>query len=441
MSTTPKVALLIETARGYGRQMLRGIARYARLHGPWGFYVTPGDFEQALPRMRQWGGTGIIARIESNAIARAVLESGLPTIALDLAEKELEPDNPLAQLSEVASDSEGAARMAAEHLLGRGFRHFAFAGIAKRVWSRRRAAGFCQAVADAGFTAEVYQPPRARRDRLWEREQPRLAEWLRSLPKPVGVMACNDDRGREVLEACRAAEIQVPEEVAVIGVDNDELLCELADPPLSSVALNAEGTGYRAAALLDQMMRKRLRKPRRLVAKPLHVVTRRSTDAIAIEDPEIAKAVGFIHDHATELIQVEDVVRHVAISRRNLETRFRRLIGRTPHAEMQRVRLQRAMRFLVETDLSIPMIAEAVGYQTPATSSRCSARSTASPPPAIVAGSTRAASWGDTAAAIAFGVPGTAAGRPARSLRGRGCWARGASVVSSSTSVSPTSEP
>ena len=130
------------------------------------------------------------------------------------------------------------------------------------------------------------------------------------------------------------------------------------------MALNAEGTGYRAAALLDLMMRKRLRKPRRLVAQPLHVVTRRSTDAVAIEDPEIARAVGFIHDHATEMIQVEDVVRHVAISRRNLETRFRKLIGRTPHAEMQRVRLQRAMRFLVETDLSIPAIAEAVGYHT-----------------------------------------------------------------------------
>jgi LacI family transcriptional regulator len=178
-------------------------------------------------------------------------------------------------------------------------------------------------------------------------------------------MACNDDRGREVLEACRAAEIRVPEELAVIGVDNDELLCELSDPPLSSVALNAEGVGYRGAALLDRMMRRRLRKPRRLVAEPLHVVTRRSTEAIAIEDPEIVEAVRFIHDHATELIQVGDVVRHVAVSRRNLEARFRRFVGRTPHAELQRVRMQRAIRFLMETSLSIPKIAEEVGYNTP----------------------------------------------------------------------------
>lgn len=365
MSDTPKVALLIETARGYGRQMLLGIAHYARLHGPWSFYVTPGDFAQALPKMRQWGGTGIIARIETPRIAKAILESGLPTIALDLAGTELKPDHPLSRLSEVASDSAGAARMAAEHLLGRGFRRFAFVGVAGRVWSQRREAGFVQAITRAGFPVEIYKPPAARRDRVWEREHPLLTRWLAGLPKPIGLMACNDDRGREVLEACRGAEIRVPEELAVIGVDNDELLCELADPPLSSVALNAQGVGYRAAALLDRMMRGRLRKPQRLIAEPLHVVTRRSTDIVAMDDLEVAEALGFIHDHATDFIDIEDVVQHVSISRRNLETRFRKLVGRTPHAELRRVRLERAIRFLVETDLSIPKIAESVGYATP----------------------------------------------------------------------------
>ena len=365
MTETPKVALLIETARGYGRQMLRGIVRYARLHGPWGFYVTPGDFEQALPKMQQWGGTGIIARIETRKIAKAILDSGLPTIALDLSEKQLKPEHPLSRLSEVASDSDGAAKMAAEHLLERGFRHYAFVGVAGRIWSQRRESGFCESITSAGFAVDVYRPPHVARDRVWGREQAVLSEWLRNLPKPVGLMACHDDRGREVLEACRAANIRVPEEIAVIGVDNDELLCELADPPLSSVVLNAEGAGYRAAALLDRMMRRRLRKPRRLVAEPLYVATRRSTDIVAIDDPEVAAALGFMHDHAAERIQVEDVVHHLAISRRNLEIRFQACVGRTLHAELQRIRLERARRFLVETDVPIPKVAESVGYRTP----------------------------------------------------------------------------
>jgi LacI family transcriptional regulator len=364
MRTPPKVALLIETARGYGRQMLQGIVRYARLHGPWGFYVTPGDFEQALPKMQQWGGTGIIARIETPQIARAVLESGLPTIVLDLPESQSQPGHPLSRFSEVASDSAQAAAMAAGHLLERGFRHYAFVGTAGRVWSDRRQASFCQTVRAAGFTVWVFPAPVSRRDRVWEREQPILAQWLEHLPKPLGLMACNDDRGREVLEACRAAEIRVPEDLAVIGVDNDELLCDLADPPLSSVALNADGVGYRAAELLDLMMHGRTRKPQRLVAEPLYVVTRRSTEIVAIEDPEVVAALRFLHDHAAEPIRVEDVLRQLAISRRNLELRFQTAVGRTLHAELQRVRLERAQRLLIETDLPVPEVAQAAGYST-----------------------------------------------------------------------------
>ena len=274
--STPRVALLIETARGYGRGLLRGIVKYARLHGPWSFYVTPGDFEQFLPKMRQWGGTGIIARVETPQIARAILDSGLPTVALDLSEMQLKPDNPLSRLSEIASDSHGAAEVAAEHLLERGFRHYAFVGVHDRIWSKRRQEGFCGRIGEAGFEVHVYKTPKLKRDREWYREQAVLTDWLKTLPKPIGLMACNDDRGREVIEACRAAEFVVPEEIAVLGVDNDELLCELADPPLSSVAMNVSLGGFEAAALLDLMMRRRYRKPRRLLVEPLRVIQRRS---------------------------------------------------------------------------------------------------------------------------------------------------------------------
>ena len=265
----------------------------------------------------------------------------------------------------------GAARLAAAHLLERGFRHYAFVGSFGRVWSDRRQQSFCATIREAGFQAHVYDPPRARRDRVWEREQSVLARWLGNLPRPIGVMACDDDRGREVLEACRAGGLQVPEEVAVVGVDNDELLCELADPPLSSVALSAEPGGYRVAAVLDRLMRARARgnapprKPHRLLVEPLHVVTRRSTGIVALDDLEVAAALHFLHDHAGEPIGVGDVVKHLTISRRSLEIRFRKTIGRTIHEELQRVRLVRARRLLLETDLPIPRVAEASGFASP----------------------------------------------------------------------------
>jgi LacI family transcriptional regulator len=331
--------------------------------------VTPGDFEQVLPRMRAWGGTGIIARIETPEVARAILDSELPTIALDLSEEQLRADDPLARLSEVASDSHGAGLLAAEHLLQRGFRHYAFVGVAARIWSQRRQQSFCDRIRRSGYEPHTFETPRSARDRVWEREEPILARWLRSLPIPIGLMACNDDRGREVLEACRTAGLRVPEEVAVVAVDNDELLCELADPPLSSVALGAEAGGYRVAALLDRLMQARRRgrnlKPRRLLVEPTHVVTRRSTDIIALDDPEVAAALHFLHDHAAEPIGVGDLVKHLLISRRGLEIRFRKVVGRTIHEELQRVRLERARRLLLETDLALSRVAEASGFASP----------------------------------------------------------------------------
>ena len=358
----PKVALLIETSRGYGRAMLRGIVRYGRLHGPWRFYVTPGDFEQALPQMKQWGGTGIIARIETAKIAQVIAAAKLPTIALDISQN-LPTDLPqLAKFSEICSDSVAAARLAAEHLLERGFHQYAFVGEPGRLWSHNRERGFCERLAEAGFKPIIYDCPRRRHGGRWDREQSILADWLSQLPKPIGLMACNDDRGRQVLDACRAAGISVPLEVAVIGVDNDELLCELADPPMSSVALAAEAGGYRAAALLDRMMSGEVKKRERLVVEPTYVVERRSTEASAVHDPEVAEALQLMHNHAAEQIGIDDIVEHLQISRRALELKFKNTINRTPYDELQRVRLVRAQRLLLETDFPIPKVAELSGY-------------------------------------------------------------------------------
>jgi LacI family transcriptional regulator len=362
MRDLPKIALLVETSRGFGREMLRGIARYAQLHGPWSFHITAGDFAHSVPKMRQWGGHGIIARIPNDRVARAILAANLPTIALGLTDEQMRPESPLSAFSELSSDAHEVSRMAAEHLLVRRFRHFAYVGMDDRGWSTRRLGTFQECLAAEGYSALVYSQPRRVQDRVWEREQVTLAQWIRELPKPIGLFACNDDRGRQVLEACRLAELRVPEDVAVLGVDNDEVFCGLADPPLSSVALNAETAGYRAAELLDGMMQGRIKKPRRIVVEALQVVTRRSTDIVAVDDPDVAEALQFIHRQQGRDISVDTIVHEVAISRRNLEKRFRKTLGRTIIEEIHMTRLERAKRLLLETTYPVAKVADMVGF-------------------------------------------------------------------------------
>ena len=357
-----KVALLIETARGYGRQVLRGIIDYANHHGQWSFYVTPGDFEQALPEMAQWGGTGIVARIMTPRMAKAIAATGLPTIALDLPEEQSAEGSPYFGFSELVTDSFSAAQMAAEHLLDKGFKHYAFVGTPGHVWSDRREKAFCERIAAAGCTPCVFRSLRQKRKLHWALEQKSLAQWLRNLPKPIGLMACNDDRGREVLEACRAAHLAVPEEIAVIGVNNDSLLCDLAYPPLTSIALNAERGGFNAAGLLHRLMSGQAQGPQRIVVEPLYVVNRRSTNLIALDDAEVAAALRFIRGHADQPIRIQVVAEAVGLSRRMLEIRFRGVMGRSLNDEIQRTHLENAKRLLAETDWPIQKVALASGY-------------------------------------------------------------------------------
>jgi LacI family transcriptional regulator len=351
----PSVALLIETTRSYGRDLLRGINDYSKIRGPWLFHL-PNDIPiREIPPASEWRGDGIIAQPRQNQeFVRQLVEVGIPVVTLS------GPPG-TGGLPAVRGNHEAVAELAMAHFRDRGFTRFAYCG-APNEWNWPPTGKNFQRLAEAGGgQCEIYQPTEDPGSQTLQISQ--LKVWLKSLPKPVGLLASNDNRAREVLDACRLAGIFVPEEVAVLGVNDDELICELANPPLSSVMHNARRIGYEAAAMLDQFMSGK-KVTSDIVLAPLGVHSRKSTDLLAIEDPEVAKAVRFIREHACEGIRVENVLEEVAMSRRSFEKRFRQALGRPPHTEIRRVQLERVGQLLVESDFKLQKIAEVAGFSS-----------------------------------------------------------------------------
>jgi LacI family transcriptional regulator len=355
-TVTRKVALLIETSNAYARGLLHGIVSYTReQHRPWTIHLAEGARGGRPPAwLDRWDGHGVIARVENEAIARAVRRLRLP--AVDVSAARLLPTLPW-----IETDDAAIAREAFEHLRGRGFKQFAYCGDDRFNWSRWRHEHFERLVREAGFPCAVYRTPPGRPAES-EAEVERIAAWLARLPRPAGLLACYDFRGRQVLDACRRRGLRVPDDVAVLGVDNDDLLCDLSDPPMSSVILNPQRTGHEAAALLDRLMSGSRVKPEARRIPPLGVAARQSTDVLAVDDPDVAAVLRHIREHACEGITVKDVLRAHPQSRRRLEQRVQRLIGRSPHDEILRVRLNRVKLLLADTDLPLDRIAELTGF-------------------------------------------------------------------------------
>lgn len=352
-----RVALIIETSNEYARGLLHGIRAYIREHENWDIDLDERRRGEATNWLKGWHGDGVIARIENAQIAAEVLESGLPCVDLSAARQ-------VPGIPWVETDDTEIARLAFEHLKERGLRHFGFCGAPPFNWSNWRRDAFIRFAGEAGFAVSVFpQETEKPRKLSHEEELEAITEWVRGLPKPVGVMATYDIRGRQVLGACKLAELSVPDEVAVIGVDNDELLCDLSDPPLTSVAPDTDSTGYMAAELLDRMMAGEQIPPVAHLLKPLGVVPRLSTDTLAITDPEMSNAVRYIRAHACEGINVSDVLQQVTMSRRVFETEFRKLFGRMPHEEIVRTRIQRVKELLTQTDLPLYTVAERTGFK------------------------------------------------------------------------------
>jgi len=367
MPKVRKVILLITPSREYTRGLLRGIAKYSRIQGLWAFY-RPLDYrepkgkERLLTLMKTWNPDGILMREPRKT--KDIIAMGVPTISCPYTRERIPG------ITNIMTDHVNVGKIGAEHLLERGFQRFAYCGFDDWWWSRKRGEVFSKTAAEAGYPTYFYPQPRAKAKRTWDKELPIIADWLLTLPKPIGLMTCNDDRGEWVIEACKIAGLNVPDEVAIVGVDNDQLICDLCDPPLSSIVLNVEKAGYEAAALLDKMMAGEKATSCDIHVRPIHVAIRQSTDVLGVDDTNVAAAIRFIRQHSKTVIQVSDVVSAVALSRRVREERFRTFLGRSIHDEIRRTRVELIIQMLAETAMSISEIAQALGFSDVAHVSR-----------------------------------------------------------------------
>ena len=379
LPSIPKVIITADTSRVSGRRLIRGIAMYARLHGPWLFnrqpmfnqYQTGSKISKSevktLLQFKKFNPDGIIANnVNNKEQFDHILNVGVPMVIIG----DYIPEETSSRYIRIYSDPEAIGKLAAEHLLDRGYKNYAFCGYDFINWSHARGNAFSKVLAENGFQTHYYVQPKSPRKRRWENEQYIMAKWLQSLPKPVGVMASNDDRAQQVIEACKIENLHVPEQVSVLGVDDDEFVCDLTEPPLSSVLLDNEKAGFEASRLLHNMMEFENIPNQEIIVTPTHIVTRESTEILAIDDPQVALAVRYIRQHCKGLIQVSDVVNVVALGRRTLEERFNKIIGRSIFNEITRCRINKISEALLESNKSISELALDFGYPDEAHISR-----------------------------------------------------------------------
>jgi len=339
--------------------MLKGISHYERSHRPWAAFLDDEARAENDPhwlRKKKWH--GVISRHTTPALVQGCAELKLPLI--DLNDTPTFPGVP-----KIRPDNVGMGHRGAEHFIERGYRNYGFCGFVNEGWSRERRDGFVEGLTLAGHTCNVFDVEYpGDLTPVWDAKQTALlSAWLRRLPKPVAIMACGDLRALQVIGAAQAAGMLVPEEVAVLGANNDIIRCDLAYPPLSSVAPNAFQSGYRAAELLDTLIRGGKPESFDIRIEPVGVAERHSTDILAIDDKNVAAALSFIRENACRGITVEQVLLPAFASRSQLEKKFRRCLGRSPQAEIRRVQVAKIRQLLIETNFPLKKVAELTGFE------------------------------------------------------------------------------
>ncbi|MDZ7618348.1 MAG: DNA-binding transcriptional regulator [Patescibacteria group bacterium] len=363
MAEPKRVALLIASGMEYGRGLLRGIGAYAQAHGPWAIFHRVAMLPETLsPQFHKWRPDGVIGQFESRKVLSQVRRLKVPAIDLLVLHSSR-------GIPRLGVDNPAVSRMAADYFRELGFEDIAYCGFRGVHYCEARREAFVNYVQQLGYRVHVF--PEATPtvsgsvfdiEAAGQFDVDRIGRWLRALPKPLALMAGTDVRARQVLEACRAFDLKVPADVAVIGVGNDEVMCNLADPPLSSVALRPEEIGRQAAALLDRMMRGEEAPNGVVEIGPLCIVSRQSTNTLAIKDPLVYEAVRYIRERYAEGASIANLVKHLGVSRSTLQRKFVEALGRSPRAELIRVQLARVEQLLRETDLPLTKIARRAGF-------------------------------------------------------------------------------
>ena len=355
----PRVLLVFSRRSEETGAMLRGIGKFQRLHSQWSVFVDDDSGTECRSELL-WNQTwdGVISGHTTPGLVQSCLDRKIPLV-------DLTDGQPFAGTFQVRPGNIAVGHMGAEDLAERGYRHFGFCGFSNKLWSIERRAGFIEGLALLGRTCAVFEtegPSRYSPD--WDSAQSQLiASWLRNQPGPMALMACHDLRAVQVLDAAKLCNLAVPEDLAVLGVNDDRACCEMAQPLLSSIALDYSHSGYLAAEYLDGLMKGAPIVRPSIYVEPMGVVTRQSTDILAFEDRRISAALRYIRDNACRGITVDEVVRRVAVPRHDLERGLRKQIGRSPQAEIRRVQLAEIKRLLLQTDKPLKDIAECTGFE------------------------------------------------------------------------------
>jgi LacI family transcriptional regulator len=357
VSHNPHILLLIESSSAYGRGCLCGFARYARNHTNWILQHVPNanTSTDELALLKRFRADGIIARIESPEVARAIAARKVPTVAIASSTASH-------HFPSITTDDRQVVKIGVEHLLANGLTNLAYCGLPGRAFSDARQSAFDQTPLPPQITRHTFDHPSTGS----AKDLTLLSAWLTSLPKPVGILACHDSRARQILQACILAGLEVPNTVAVVGVDNDEVICELANPPLTSIVPNVEAIGVRAASLLHEIMTSGSGNKTPILIPPLGVEVRTSSDIVALGDPVLANAVKFVRDHAGRGTTVKEILAHLRVSRSTLERRFLKQLGCTPHDYIAGQQIQRLKRLLIETTYPVNELTKMMGFRSSA---------------------------------------------------------------------------